>query len=724
MWRRFGAGVLSAFSLLILLSVVSSAFPVAVTGIVFEGLAEIEEKDLLEVVAFEVGDEVRESDLRSASQAIHDLGWFREVMPDVLDDGTIVFKVVEYPVIEEIEITGNVNKRLYRLFGIDLFRLPIMPTSTIKRILRDEEIRKGRVLNRARLETALMEVISEYGDRGYVLIAVGDVAMTDHLSIAIIEGRIAGNLVDGLRTVPNSVADEMIDLDLGEPLLQARVQQVMLALRDSVFFSNVDVVPQTAGTSDEVILSWSLTERELIAAPAEFERIALEGVSHFSLGTAEDSLGTIPSGPVDNYGLLQIVEGLYDLYQDAGYMMVRLSVSGIENGDLRLLVEEGEVSQILLSGNTRTRDYVVLRNLKIAVGDTLTWNVLAAAYQRLNSFAYFEAIEVLPEWSDDGVRLAIIITEKENLGGVNGALTVDPSSGGIIGELAVDQKNLFGTGQDISLTYNRGLAGGEDPMASSWTLGYSSIAHFPGFDRIGVDLYRNIQQTDDDETTSEYLTIGGMVGFDYPIADYTDMSLGYTHDEERLIDGDEWDSIDAVTLALNYDDTDDPLFPTAGAKRSLSIEQAGGFAVGEEYTKLGLVWTRFTPSPNLLFGDSDQVLAMRFLIGWGDADLTGTRLYKLGGPGTVRGADSVSVARVMVANIEHRLELTEGLVLAAFFDAGVDLGAVRIDNAVASGGFELGVSVAGVHLRLDFAWVFGEGLGWVPAFDFGFGPMF
>ena len=392
MWRRFGAGVFSALSLLILLSVASSAFPVTVTRIVFEGLAEIEEKDLLKVVAFEVGDEVRESDLKSASQAIHDLGWFREVMPDVLDDGTITFGLVEYPVIEEIEIAGNVNKRLYGLFGIDLFRLSIMPTSTIKRILRDEEIRKGKVLNRAHLETALMNVISEYGERGYVLIAVGDVTMTEHLSIAIIEGRIAGNLVDGLKTVPNSVADEMIDLDLGEPLLQTRVQQVMLALRNSVFFSNVDVVPQAVGSSDEVILNWSLTERELIGSPAEFERIALEGVSRFSLETAAGVLNAIPPGPVDNYGLLQIVEGLYNLYRDSGYMMVRLSVSGVEDGALQLRVEEGEVSQILLSGNTRTRDYVVLRNLKIDVGDILTWGDLAAAYQRLNSFAYFEAI--------------------------------------------------------------------------------------------------------------------------------------------------------------------------------------------------------------------------------------------------------------------------------------------------------------------------------------------
>jgi outer membrane protein insertion porin family len=725
MWRRLAGGFLFALSILVSVAAASVAFPVTVTDIAVEGLVEIKEKDVLDVIALKVGDEVRESDLKSAAQAVYGLGWFREVLPEALDDGTIVFRVVEYPVIEEIEITGNVNKRTYRLFGADLFRLRIMPTSTIKQTLRKEGIRKGHVLNRVALETALKNVISKYNDRGYVLVSLSDVTMSDRLSIELAEGRIVGNRVEGLATVPSRVAEEMIDLPLGEPLLQADAQRVMVALRDSVYFSNVEVVPESGGGVDAVVLKWTLTERTLVEAPVEFRSIALEGVNRFSTGTAADWLAPIPSGPVDNYGLLQIVEKLYDHYQNAGYIMVRLSVAGIEDGVLHLRVEEGVISQILLSGNTRTKDYVVFRNLGIDTGDVLAWGALRAAYQRLNSFQYFKSIELLPEWSDDGVRLSVIVTEEDSLGGVNGALTVDPTSAGIIGELSVSEKNLFGTGQDISLTYDRGLVSSEDePMTSSWTLGYDSIARFPGFDRVGVDLYRTVKEVEEEDETNEYLTVGGTVAFDYPIADYTAMSLGYTHDEERLLGGQDWTSSDAVTAALIYDTSDDPVFPTTGDKRTVSVKQAGGFAAGEEYTKLDLQWIRYVLCPSRLFTAWDQVLAARFQVGWGDEDLSGTRLYQLGGSTTVRGADTVGLARMLVANLEYRTELAEGLVVTTFFDGGVNLDSVRIADSMASSGIEISINIAGVYLRLDFAWVFNEDLDWVPSFDFGFGPMF
>jgi len=724
MLRCFARGLFFALSMLMVSTAVSAAFPVAVTDIVFDGLAEIDEKDVRDVIVFEVGDEIRESDLRSAAQSIHDLGWFREVVPDVSDDGVVVFRVVEYPVIDEIVITGNVNKRSYSLFGVELFQLRIMPTATIKQTLRREGIRKGRVLNRSALETALMKVISDYNERGYVLVSVGDVAVSDRLAIEFVEGRVVGNLIQGLTTVPQSVPEKMIDLPLGEPLLQADAQRVMVALRDSVYFSDVAVVPEASGASDEVLLNWTLTERVLVETPIEFDAITLTGVDAFPMDIATDALGEIPAGPVDNYGMLCVVEGLYDLYQREGYLMVRFSVAGLDGGTLRFRVEEGVLSEILLSGNTRTEDYVVFRNLGFEVGDVVTWSDLRVAYQRLNSFDYFETIDLLPEWSDDGVRLFAVITEKDSLGGVNGALTVDPNSGGILGEVSIAQKNLFGKGQDVSLTYDRGLVSTEEePMESSWTLGYDSVARFPGFDRVGVDVYRTIAEVEENDETSEYLTVGGTATFDYPIGDYTDLSIGYTHDDVHLIGSDEWTTIATVNLALVYNDADDPSFPTAGDRRSLSIAQAGGFAPGEEFTKLGLLWIRYEPVPGWV-REWDQVLALRFYLAWGSEDLSASSKYSLGGSATVRGAETESVTRMLIANLEHRLQLTEGLVLTAFLDAGVDLNSIRVDDAMASTGLEIGIQVAGMHLRLDFAWVLGDDLDWMPTFDFGFGPMF
>jgi outer membrane protein insertion porin family len=724
MRRRFGIGVLVALSIMTLLPVVAAAFPVTVRSIAFEGLVEIRERDVLEVVGFAVEDEVRESDLKSASQAIYDLGWFREVLPEVVGDGEVVFHVTEYPVIEDIEITGNVNKRSYSLLGVELFRLPIMSTTRIKVILRRFDIKKRKVLNRASLDEGLKEVLAEYNNRGYVLVGVGETTLSGHLSIEFVEGQVVGSRISGLRTVPTEIAEEMVDLPVGEFLLQMDLQRAVRRAGTSVLFSDVEVVPEPGGAADEVILHWTLTERRLIDEPASIDRIELEGVNRFSAETARDLLGDVPAGPVDNYELLQIVEQLYDQYQEAGYVMARFSSAGVENGLLRLRVDEGEVAEVLLSGNTKTRDHVVLRNLKIEAGDILTRRLLQTAYQRLSSFGYFSTVELLPEWADDGVRLAVIVTEKRDLGGMSGTLAVEPSSGGIVGELSIDQKNLLGTGQDLSLSYSRGFSSEVEPMTSSWTLGYSSVASFPGFDRVGVDLYRSIREVEAGEVDEEYVTVGGEVSFDYPVADYTDASISYKHEDERQAGSEDWTSIDSVGLALMYDTVDNPYFPTSGYRRNVSIEKAGGFAAGEDHTKLGLLWIRFTPAHNALFGELDQTVAVRFKAGWGNTDLPSTQAFLLGGPTTVRGTEAKNVSRMFVTNLEYRLELSEGLVFTTFFDAALDVDSVRLADTLASTGFEFGINAAGIYVRLEFVWVIEEDMDWYPVFDFAFGPMF
>jgi outer membrane protein insertion porin family len=724
MWRRVGVGSWIASSFLVASVLVAGAFPVTVTDIRFDGLENIRERDVRDVVTFEIGDEVRESDLKASSQAIHDLGWFREVMPEVGADGAIEFRVSEYPKIEEIEISGNVNRRSYSLFGMELFSLRIMPTSEIRYILRQEDIRKRKVINRVGLENALKEVVAKYNDLGYVLVGIGDVKIDSVLSITILEGRVAGNRIEGLRTVPVAIAEELIDLPLGEPLWQEDIQRVMLALGGSVFFSDVQVVPEPGEAEDEVVLAWTLPERELIDEPMQITRIELEGVSQLLPDEAEGLLGEIPAGPVDNYGLLQAVEDLFDRYQEEGFIMVRFSAEVEDEGVLRLGVEEGEVSQVLLSGNTRTQPHVVLGNLGIEAGDLLTRRALQRAYQRLNSFGYFDSLEVIPEWAENGVRLAVIVTEREDLGGMNGTLAVEPSTGGVVGELTIDQKNLVGSGQDISVSYSRGLGGGIEPMTSTWTLGYSTVAAFPGFDSVGLDLYRSMREVVEEDVTNEYITVGGKATFAYPIGDYTDASISYKHEDERLAGTSDWVPIDTISAGIVYDDVNDPIFPTAGNRQSIQIEKAGGFAAGDEYTKLSVRWMEFAATRSFLFGNRDQATAVRFVAGWADKELRATQSFYLGGPMSVRGTELVRAPRIFSGNFEYRVEVTEGLVLTGFFDAAVNLDSVCIEETLASTGIEFGVNAAGLFVRVDMIWVLDENLSWMPVFDIGFGSMF
>ena len=307
-------------------------------------------------------------------------------------------------------------------------------------------------------------------------------------------------------------------------------------------------------------------------------------------------------------------------------------------------------------------------------------------------------------------------------------MAYEPSTGGIVGDLTVTQSNVLGTGQDVSLSYKRGISSDGTPETTTWELGYNTLATRSQFDRVGLDLYRKTEEvTEDTETGTEtvnYLTLGGTLSFSYPVADYADLVIGYRHDLERKETDLDWSPVDSISLALQEDSADDASFPMRGMRRSITLEKAGGFAVGKEYAKLDLVWTRFLPVYDDLFPGVDRAWAIRIKAGLGDTALEGAQAYEFGGLTTIRGVESTTVQRMAIVNIEHRLRLTEGFVVTAFVDAGMNLDSIRLAGGAATTGFELGITAAGIPVRLDISWVLGEEASWMPRFDFGFGSMF
>jgi outer membrane protein assembly factor BamA len=709
--------------LIVGLAVTAADFPLTVSAIRIDGNVKIREGEIIDVVTFHSGDEITADDLKASSQAIFDLGWFSEVIPEVDAAGEVVFHVTENPVVKKVEITGNVNKEPFEVLGFTLFRAPIMPSDKIRRTLRDHGVKTGKVLNNKSLEEGLQAVIDAYEKKGYTLIMVGKVTPGETLSIEIIEGRVIANVVNGLETIPEEVAQEMIDLPEGGCLKKAAIQRVLARLKSSVFFTDVEIAPQQGAAPDEIRLLWTLAERKLIDQAIEIDGIDLEGVTLFPREIAEASLGEIPSGPIDNYGLLQVLKGLYDLYYRTGYVMVRFSVGPVEGGILPVRVEEGEIGEITLEGNEQTKDYVILKTLGVKEGDVLNRGRLAVAYQGLMALGYFKSVDIVPAWVDDRVSLAVSIAENKKLGGINGSIAYSPESGGLVGKLDYHQKNLWGTGQDISFSFSRGLIADKSAV---WNLGYSTVAYFQDFNRVGIDLYRKSdEKTVAEDRTQTFLTIGGKGSVSYPWADYTDLNLSYKHEQVNTSEDPLWRPIDSVTIGFHYDDVNNPHFPTAGSRRTLSLEKAGGFAVGPDFSKLNLQWVHFSPVRlDLPFlAERDQVVATRLALGWGQ-HLPFSQAYDLGGPATIRGTDASPVQRFGYANIEYRLAVVEGLTGVLFFDSGVNLDRVNPEGVKTSFGVELGIEAAGMYVRLDMAWVLGPDLGWVPHFDFGFSPMF
>jgi len=729
--KRTFAAILYAMLALVVLDVVglaqATAFPVTVSGVNVAGNKEIRAEEILKAASIKPGQVVSESDLKRAAQAVFDLGWFSEVVPEVDGAGTVLIRVVENPVVEKIEVSGNVNKEPFELLGITLLRTEIMSTDRIRGILRDNGVKTKQILSNASLKSGLEAVVKAYEDKGYTLIMVGNVEPGKTLKIEIIEGRVTENVVSGLVTVPESVPRALINLPIGECMKKAKLQEVVARLQASVYFSGVDIVPQQGTTPDSVRLVWTLTERMLLSTATGIAGIDLEGVTIFPKEIATASLKRLPQGPVTNFQLLESLEGLFNLYYQAGYVMVRFSNQGLDGGRIRVRVEEGLIGKIALKGNGSTKDYVILKNLEFKQGQVLSRDRLVVSYQALMALGYFKSVDLVPEWMGDQIAVSVSVVEEKNLGGINGSIAYSPESGGVVGKLDYKQKNLFGTGQDLSLSYSRGLL--EDESAV-WDLGYSTVSFFPSFRRVGFDVYRKTQQVtvvgeDKIEKEETFTTVGGSGSVSYPWSDYTALALTYKHEAVQAGSTPVWSSLDSLIAALRYDDVNNPRFPTTGSRRAISVEKAGGFAPGIEFAKIDLNWIFFsTLRVDLPFlAERSQVAAIRLSCGFG-VDLPFSQLYDFGGPTTIRGVDTSSVQRFCLMNLEYRVALVEGLTATLFFDGGVDLDHVNAEGTKTAVGLELGIEAAGMYLRLDMCWQLGTGMSLVPRFEFGFSPMF
>ncbi|UCF09995.1 MAG: BamA/TamA family outer membrane protein, partial [Candidatus Bipolaricaulota bacterium] len=672
------------------------------------------------------GREASEDDVKAASRAVYDLGWFREVYPEIAEDGTVVFHVVEHPVVEEIEISGNINEEVFAPFGVTLLKGPIISRGRILRILRRNDVRVGRVLNQAGLETAVEDILQVYEDRGYGLVTIPPVEPGAVVRLTIVEGLIEGHDIRGLWTVPGAVARELITVPEGKVLRMPAFQATAAAISGSIYFESVDVELAPGLSADSVVLVWNLTEQRVLEGPIVADGIDLLGVTQFPQGLVEQTLGPVPEGELTNFHVLEVLEGLHDLYFRTGFVMVRFTSEGLSDGRLQIRVHEGQIGAVHIDGNERTRESVITKGLRIVPGDVLNRSRLAVAHQGLMSLGYFDSINLIPEWVGDEVELSVQIEETEKLGGISGSVAFSPDSGGLVGELDYHQLNLFGTGQDLRFSYSRGLIADE---SATYEVGYSTVTVFPSFQRVGVNLYRTSDSrpaSDEEKGEIRFVTVGGRAEAVYPWADYTDLSLSFKHETVSDVGSDESDLVQSITVGLSYDDVNNPRFPTNGRRRSVFVEKAGGFAPGAQFLKLDTSFSWFVPVllPVGFLESLDQVVAARAFVGWGLA-LPASQAYEFGGSMTIRGADEETTEKLVVTNLEYRLQLVEGLSAALFVDAGLDL--ARLCDTTLKGmfGIELAADVAGFHVRLDMSWPIQPGaIGWVPRFTFGFGPMF
>ncbi|RVU17131.1 outer membrane protein assembly factor BamA [Methylobacterium oryzihabitans] len=191
---------------------------------------------------------------------------------------------------------------------------------------------------------------------------------------------------------------------------------------------------------------------------------------------------------------------------------------------LGYIVEDGPrvyIERINVRGNTRTRDYVVRRELDITEGDAYNRVLVDRAERRLNGLGFFKKVRFSNEPGSAPDRVVVNIDVEDQPTGSFSVAGGYSTADGIIGEVSVSESNFLGRGQYVRVAgsagqYTRGI---DFSFTEPYFLGYRLAAGFDVFNKYS-DLTRY----------SRYVTdvVGGQLRLGLPITEEFGVTLRYS----------------------------------------------------------------------------------------------------------------------------------------------------------------------------------------------------
>ncbi len=187
--------------------------------------------------------------------------------------------------------------------------------------------------------------------------------------------------------------------------------------------------------------------------------VSFSGNKVFSTPELEKSLKIKTGKPLSRALLREDVVDITNKYAEKGYALASISPNlapdtAAKTVSVGFTVDEGDqyhVGRIEISGNTKTKDHVIRREITLNEGDLFNSAKLKKSYQNINNLNFFDSVAIQPEPIPEKklVNLDVNVKEKStgffSIGG--GYSSVDK----IIGMVDITQSNLGGTGRAIKL---------------------------------------------------------------------------------------------------------------------------------------------------------------------------------------------------------------------------------------------------------------------------------
>ena len=423
------------------------------------------------------------------------------------------------------------------------------------------------------------------------------------------------------------------------------------------------------------------------------------------------------------------VAAIRTLYFDRGYIFARVTdTTSLDpktgKVGIKIDVDEGDlayIERVQIEGNTRTRDIVIRRELKMYPGDRFDGEKLRKSKERLQSLGYFEDVAFDIEDTETSDRKDLLVQVKEAKTGTfsfgGGFSTVDK----VVGFVEVSQRNFdllnwpnfTGGGQDLSLRAETGTS------RTNFRLSFTEPWMFDRPISGGFDLWRSVRDREEDtgyaydeERTGGGLRLGkrfsdiysGRVNYKFEQVDISNFAANVS---AAVLAESGKNDVSQLGFSFTRDTLDNGISPTKGIVTDVGVDIAGGPLGGDKDFIRGtfdnsiyipmkwnsVIQIRLRGGLVNEYDDSSTVPIFERFFAGGGRSIRGYEERDVGPLDPVT-LDPIGGEAMMIGNIEYTFPVIDFIKLAAFFD----IGNVWADvDDFASGDYKAGT---GVGLRV------------------------
>lgn len=468
----------------------------------------------------------------------------------------------------------------------------------------------------------------------------------------------------------------------GDAFTSAGALRDINAIRNSGYF--YEAYQTFSEIPEGVMITYHMLEHPVM------KDVVIEGSTVYKEGELE-KLITVKRGEVLNANTLHDnITAMLEKYHNDGYIWMKVADLQVSNeGVVKIRVTEGMLEGYKVKGNTKTREKVILREMRQKVGEPFNAKLARRSMERVYNLGFFEDVNVKmsPGFEPDGIIMEINVEEKRT--GTFGVGAGYNTSEGIIGSVNIADRNFLGMGDSIAVTYEKSA---NERDAQGFTFSYRR----PWLDRketAGVlKIYHRTYQYYDYDTEGDlkerYMRrySGGEITLSRPFSEYSTNFITLRQRKDSYIrhvssgnagdrsgaSGEQWRNENfGTTRSIEFQhvtDTRDNIYnPTSGGRSSIDFEWGGLLGGDFKFQKISVDNQQFIKA-----GNHDQIWAWRGSYGWGRGDLTEFNQFRVGGQSSLRGYrdDQFRGNRMFLATLEYRFPLTKRVQGIVFTDWG------------------------------------------------------